>query len=136
MLYFILAFRRNHKYRWVIFAINIGFALVARVRVARTPVLVAATLLSHANLTLGAVTYQSSATLAPGIILGESPAAGTIVTAGSSINLVVSSGPALVTVPNLVEAGQTRPCRLCKRTLSPRELLTPKRVPPSPAVSS
>jgi hypothetical protein len=45
---------------------------------------------------------QSSATVTAGIVLTETPSAGTQVTKGSAVNLVLSSGPAKVTVPNVV----------------------------------
>jgi beta-lactam-binding protein with PASTA domain len=73
-----------------------------------TPLAAAAALLSNATLTVGIVSTQASATVANGIILGESPAAGTVVTAGSPVNLLVSSGPTLYTVPNVLGASQAQ----------------------------
>src|SRR5205814_8575013 len=52
------------------------------------------------GLTLGTVTMQSSTTVASGTVISESPTAGTSVAKGSAVNLVVSSGPAQVAVPN------------------------------------
>ena len=46
--------------------------------------------------------------MAAGRIISESPVAGAMVAAGSSVALVVSLGPAGVTVPNVV--GQTQAC--------------------------
>jgi len=43
---------------------------------------------------VGTVTTQPSGTVAAGNVISESPAAGTSVSAGSAVNLVVSSGPA------------------------------------------
>jgi hypothetical protein len=48
------------------------------------------------------VTMQSSASVASGSVISESPAAGTSVASGSAVNLTVSSGPAMVPVPNVV----------------------------------
>jgi beta-lactam-binding protein with PASTA domain len=58
--------------------------------------------ITSAGLTLGTVTLQSSATVAAGLVISESPVAGTSVAANSAVNLVVSSGPAPVLVPNVV----------------------------------
>src|SRR5437588_6962259 len=61
--------------------------------------------ISAAALTVGAVTQQSSTTVASGSVISESPAAGTSVAKGSAVNLVVSSGapaPGQVAVPNVV----------------------------------
>jgi 6-phosphogluconolactonase len=46
-----------------------------------------------AGLKVGTVTSQSSATVAAGDVISESPAAGTSVATGSLVNLTVSSGP-------------------------------------------
>jgi len=65
--------------------------------------------ITSAGLTAGAVTQQSSTTVASGSVISESPAAGTSVAKGSAVNLVVSSGappPTPVTVPNVV--GETQ----------------------------
>ena len=66
----------------------------------------ATTSITGAGLVLGTVTQQSSSTVATGKVISESPAAGTQVNTGSAVNLVVSSGPAQVAVPNVV--GQTQ----------------------------
>src|SRR6184192_2134545 len=66
----------------------------------------AASALTGAGLTVGAVTMQSSSTVASGSVISESPSAGTKVASGSAVDLVVSSGPAQVAVPNVV--GQTQ----------------------------
>ncbi len=66
----------------------------------------ATTAITAASLVLGTVTTQASSTVASGIVISESPAAGTEVNINSSVNLVVSSGPPQVAVPNVV--GQTQ----------------------------
>jgi hypothetical protein len=63
----------------------------------------ATTTITLAGLTVGTVTMQSSATVLPGSVISEGPAAGTNVWTGSAVNLVVSSG---IMVPNVV--GQTQ----------------------------
>ena len=47
-----------------------------------------------AGLKIGTVTLQTSSTIASGVVLTQSPAAGTVVASGSAVNLTVSSGPA------------------------------------------
>src|SRR5207249_5452322 len=59
----------------------------------------AASAITGAGLTVGAVTMQSSSTVASGSVISESPTAGTKVASGSAVSLVVSSGPAQVAVP-------------------------------------
>src|SRR5207249_7034594 len=61
--------------------------------------------ITGAGLTVGAVTMQSSSTVASGSVISESPTAGTRVASGSAVDLVVSSGappPTQVAVPNVV----------------------------------
>jgi hypothetical protein len=55
----------------------------------------AASTITAAGLTVGAVTSQSSATVASGLVISESPTAGTSITSGSAVSLVVSSGGAI-----------------------------------------
>ncbi len=62
----------------------------------------ATTAITGAGLVAGTVTKQSSSTVASGSVISESPVAGTSVSAGSAVNLVVSSGPASIAVPNVV----------------------------------
>jgi beta-lactam-binding protein with PASTA domain len=61
----------------------------------------ATTAVTGAKLTVGAVTQQTSNTVAPGSIISQDPASGSSVAEGSSVNLVISSGPQMVTVPNV-----------------------------------
>jgi len=51
---------------------------------------------------VGSVSTSSSNTVAAGDVISQNPGAGTQVSEGSSVDLVVSSGPDLVTVPNVV----------------------------------
>jgi beta-lactam-binding protein with PASTA domain len=62
----------------------------------------ATTAITGAGLVLGTVTTQSSSTVASGDVISESPVAGTSVSNGSAVNIVVSTGPAQVAVPNVV----------------------------------
>ena len=67
----------------------------------------AGTAIAGAGLGLGTVTAASSATVASGSIISETPAAGTMVAPNSDVSVVVSSGPAPVSVPNVVGMTQT-----------------------------
>jgi serine/threonine-protein kinase len=66
----------------------------------------AGTTLTGANLTTGAVTQQCSGTVAEGLVIGQTPAAGAQAPYGSAVALVLSTGPCNVTVPDLL--GQTQ----------------------------
>src|SRR5208282_1392570 len=55
----------------------------------------ATTAITGAGLALGTVTMASSATVAAGDVISQSPVAGTSVARGSAVNLTVSSGPPL-----------------------------------------
>src|SRR6202011_3409739 len=56
--------------------------------------------IAGAKLTVGAVTQQSSNTVAAGNVIRQDPASGSSAAQGSPGNLVISSGPQMVTVPN------------------------------------
>src|ERR1700722_2848593 len=62
----------------------------------------ATTAITGAALAVGTVTTESSNTVASGTVISQSPAGGTAVASGSAVNLIVSSGPAGATVPNVV----------------------------------
>ncbi|HEY0801614.1 MAG TPA: PASTA domain-containing protein, partial [Steroidobacteraceae bacterium] len=62
----------------------------------------ATTAITGAGLKLGTVATASSSTVVSGSVISESPGASTSVASGSTVNLTVSSGPAPVTVPNVV----------------------------------
>ena len=65
------------------------------------PVNTATSTLSSQGLTYK-ISYQQSSSVANGTVLSQDPAAGSQVTKGSSITVQVSSGAALVTLPNVV----------------------------------
>jgi len=62
----------------------------------------AASAITGAGLMLGTVTTQSSSAVASGSVISQNPAASVSVASGSDVSLVVSSGPAMVAVPNVV----------------------------------
>jgi RHS repeat-associated protein len=55
-----------------------------------------------ASLSVGAITTANSDTVPAGSVISQDPVGGTSVAEGSSVNLVVSLGPALVAVPDVV----------------------------------
>ena len=58
--------------------------------------------LTNVELTLGTVTQQVSSTQSPGTVLAQSPAGGSSVHAGDSIDLTVAQAPKEVAVPSVV----------------------------------
>src|SRR4051812_7432711 len=58
--------------------------------------------ITGAGLVLGGVTTSASSTVPAGVVISQSPIAGSQVAAGSAVALVVSSGPSQVAVPNVV----------------------------------
>jgi beta-lactam-binding protein with PASTA domain len=80
-------------------------ALVSVPGVAGQTLTAASGMVSSAGLILGAITQQHSNTVPVGNVISQAPAAGTLVNPGAAVALVVSLGPAQVTVPNVV--GQT-----------------------------
>src|ERR1700720_3492007 len=66
----------------------------------------ATTAITAAKLTVGTVTQQSSNTVAADNVISQDPASGSSVAQGSPVNLVISSGPQMVTVPNVEELTQ------------------------------
>jgi hypothetical protein len=66
----------------------------------------AASAIQGAGLVVGNVTTASSTTVPAGSVISQSPTSGTSVAPGSSVDLVVSSGPAQVQVPNVVNLPQ------------------------------
>jgi beta-lactam-binding protein with PASTA domain len=62
----------------------------------------AAAAITNAGLVVGTTTTAPSATMPAGSVITESPTAGTLVAIGSAVSLIVSSGPSLVAVPNVV----------------------------------
>src|SRR5271165_770228 len=61
----------------------------------------ATTAITAAKLMVGTVTQQTSNTVAAGKVISQDPANRSSVAQGSPVNLVISSGPQMVTVPNV-----------------------------------
>ena len=59
------------------------------------------------GLVVGTITSVSSNTVAVGDVISQSPVAGSTAATGSAVDLVISSGPALIAVPNVVGLTQT-----------------------------
>jgi len=66
----------------------------------------AETAILTANLVVGMVTTANSPTVPAGNVISQNPTGGTSVAEGSSVSLVISLGPVMVTVPNV--AGLTQ----------------------------
>lgn len=69
---------------------------------------VASSDLASAGLATGSITQQYSGSAPQGTVIAESPAAGSSVTGGTRVNLVISEGaaPVLTEVPNLIDDTQ------------------------------
>src|SRR5580693_8379750 len=61
----------------------------------------ATTAITAAKLAVGTVTQQTSNTVATGKVISQDPPSGNSVAQGSQVNLVISSGPQMVIVPNV-----------------------------------
>jgi serine/threonine-protein kinase len=61
----------------------------------------ATTAITAAKLMGGTITQQTSNTVTTGKVISQDPASGSSVAPGSPVNLVISSGPQMVTVPNV-----------------------------------
>ncbi|GJL78480.1 MAG: hypothetical protein NPINA01_14690 [Nitrospinaceae bacterium] len=66
----------------------------------------AETAIVNAGLVVGTVTQQSSATVPAGDVISQNPIGGTSVAPGSAVDLVVSTGPVPVNVPDVVGLAQ------------------------------
>lgn len=66
------------------------------------PQATAITLITTANLIVGAVSTRSSTTVPAGSVISQNPAAGTLAAPQSPVNYVVSTGPGTVKVPSVV----------------------------------
>ncbi len=62
----------------------------------------AETAVTGANLSVGSITEQYSATAPVGQVVGQNPTAGTSVAPGTAVDLVLSKGPAPAVVPDVV----------------------------------
>ena len=61
----------------------------------------ATTEIAGTKLKVGTITQQTSNTVATGKVVGQDPASGSSMAEGSAVNLVISSGPQMVTVPDV-----------------------------------
>jgi beta-lactam-binding protein with PASTA domain len=86
----------------VALVVSLGPAKLAVPNVVGLAQAAATSAITTATLTVGTVTTASSSTVPFGSVISQTPVAGTQVDPGSAVALVVSSGPALVAVPNVV----------------------------------
>ncbi len=68
---------------------------------------VAPGILAAADFIVGTITHETSGAIIAGNIISQSPAAGSFASAGSAVNVVVSSGLPALTVPDLFGLTQT-----------------------------
>jgi beta-lactam-binding protein with PASTA domain len=91
------------------------------------------------GLVVGTTTSASSNTVPAGSVVSQNPIAGAIVAAGSAVALVVSTGPALVAVPNVVgltQAAATTAITGAGLVLGPVTTASSPTVPSGSVVSS
>ena len=86
--------------------VSLGPALITVPNVVNQTQAAAQGAITAAGLTNGAVTNANSATVPAGSVISQNPLGGSSVAPGSSVSLVVSLGPALITVPNVVNQTQ------------------------------
>jgi hypothetical protein len=86
----------------VTIVVSTGPVLVAVPNVVGLTQAAASAAITGAGLVVGTVTSASSPTVPAGSVISSTPTAGTQVRQGAAVNLVVSTGPALVAVPNVV----------------------------------
>jgi beta-lactam-binding protein with PASTA domain len=81
--------------------ISLGPQMVTVPSVAELTQDAATVALTAANLTVGTVTQQTSSTVAASKVISQDPTSGSSLAEGSPVNLVISSGSQMVTVPNV-----------------------------------
>jgi hypothetical protein len=62
----------------------------------------ASSTITGAGFTVGTITYSSSPSVAAGLVISQSPTAGTEAAGGAAVDFVVSTGPATIAVPDVV----------------------------------
>src|SRR6185503_960821 len=90
----------------VALVVSSGPPLVAVPNVVNLTQAAATAAVTAAGLTVGTVTTASSTTIPAGAVISQNPTGGTQVVVNSPVALVVSSGPPLVAVPNVVNLTQ------------------------------
>jgi beta-lactam-binding protein with PASTA domain len=90
----------------VALVVSSGLPLVAVPNVINATQAMATTAITSVGLTVAAITTAPSLTVPAGAVISQNPVAGTQITLGSAVALVVSSGLPLVAVPNVVNATQ------------------------------
>jgi len=86
--------------------VSLGAALIPTPDVVGLSQAAAESAIVTAGLVVGTVTTANSNSVAAGNVISQSPSAGTDVSAGSSVNLVVSLGAALIPTPDVVGLSQ------------------------------
>ena len=86
--------------------VSLGPALIAVPDVVGLSQADAEATIAGAGLTVGIVTTANSETVPVGDVISQDPSGGTNVSSGSSVDLMVSLGPALIAVPDVVGQSQ------------------------------
>jgi serine/threonine-protein kinase len=89
------------------FTVSIGGGTVAVPALVGLQQAAAETAIVAAGLVVGPATTLPSPIIPAGEVIAQTPAAGTVVTLGTRVNLTVSSGQGFVLVPNLIGMSQT-----------------------------
>ena len=82
--------------------VSLGPAMVATPNVAGLSQAQAIADITTAGLVAGNITQQNDNTVPAGDVISQNPAAGAMVAPGSSVDLVISLGPAMIVTPNVV----------------------------------
>jgi RHS repeat-associated protein len=86
--------------------VSLGIQPVSVPQLVGLPQVDAETSISGANLVLGTLTTQYSPVIAAGLVISQTPAAGTSVSPGSAVDIVISLGPEPGIVPDVVGMAQ------------------------------
>ena len=86
--------------------VSTGVCVVATPDVVGMTQLDAETLITSSGLVVGQVTYECHDTVPEGYVIGQDPAAGAELVAGTAVDLVVSTGPCPVPAPDVVGLAQ------------------------------
>jgi beta-lactam-binding protein with PASTA domain len=106
--------------------------------VARLPQDSATAAITEAKLMVGTITQQISNTVASGSVISQDPASGNSVAEGSPVNLVISSGPQMVVLPNvegLTQDAATTAITVAKLMVGPVTQQTSNTVPTGKVIS-
>jgi beta-lactam-binding protein with PASTA domain/protocatechuate 3,4-dioxygenase beta subunit len=97
-----IMFEISHLTKFAAFVEVIGPCMATVPDVLNMTEAAAETALNDANLVKGAITNEYSDTVDAGLVMGQDPISGTSAACDSAVNLVISSGPCMTAVPDVV----------------------------------